>query len=412
MPNYDYRRLQPADQLVYDTRGNLVGIRAGTSGDQAIFGLNEAEYPAVQALVSGAGISAPSATFANLPDPLLNAGNVIRVTDVGNGGSLWMPAGDRWTPLNGRAIALRTPVPFILPGSGFFANNGAYTMGTSQGSGTCTFSATSGAGVTATLSVAGFAGTSADVGRVITVDGGKQFTITAFGTTTTATGTLGATLSSVGPYANNLWYLATPLDKVYAACYMYFPALAIHSTSVAGWYFTVMSSTTVGTVQNVPYTSGQPTVPLSYGGFTVTGPGAFVQTSNADIQALAVTIPGGALGKVGGIETRLSVVAAASTNTKTARAFYGTAQMQTTTVISGQTFANAKGGITNIGVATAQKQTFQDQASGFTNGATYTPLVFTQDSTLDKVLYASLKIASGAGNVDWISLQEVEFAIV
>lgn len=53
MPNYDYRRLQPADQLVYDTRGNLVGIRAGTSGDQAIFGLNEAEYPAVQALVSG-----------------------------------------------------------------------------------------------------------------------------------------------------------------------------------------------------------------------------------------------------------------------------------------------------------------------------------------------------------------------
>lgn len=62
MPNYDYRRLQPADQLVYDTRGNLVGIRAGTSGDQAIFGLNEAEYPAVQASVSAAGIGG-SATY-------------------------------------------------------------------------------------------------------------------------------------------------------------------------------------------------------------------------------------------------------------------------------------------------------------------------------------------------------------
>ena len=59
MPNYDYRRLQPADQLVYDTRGNLVGIRAGTSGDQAIFGLNEAEYSAVQALVLGAGKAGP-----------------------------------------------------------------------------------------------------------------------------------------------------------------------------------------------------------------------------------------------------------------------------------------------------------------------------------------------------------------
>lgn len=57
MPNYDYRRFQPADQLVYDTQGKLVGVRSGTSGSQTIFGMNSTEYPAFQSLVSGAWIT-------------------------------------------------------------------------------------------------------------------------------------------------------------------------------------------------------------------------------------------------------------------------------------------------------------------------------------------------------------------
>lgn len=54
MANYDYRRLQPADQLVYDTSGNLVGVRSGTSGDETIFGLSSDINTPLQALVSEA----------------------------------------------------------------------------------------------------------------------------------------------------------------------------------------------------------------------------------------------------------------------------------------------------------------------------------------------------------------------
>ena len=53
MANYYPRRIQPADQLVYDASGNLVGVRSGTSGDETIYGLNSTEYQAFQSLVSG-----------------------------------------------------------------------------------------------------------------------------------------------------------------------------------------------------------------------------------------------------------------------------------------------------------------------------------------------------------------------
>lgn len=57
MTNYYPRRIQPADSLLYDAQGNLVGLRSGTSGDEAIYGLNSTEYPAVQSLVSEAWMS-------------------------------------------------------------------------------------------------------------------------------------------------------------------------------------------------------------------------------------------------------------------------------------------------------------------------------------------------------------------
>ena len=96
MPNYDYRRLQPADQLVYDTRGNLVGIRAGTSGDQAIFGLNEAEYPAVQALASDDGIAAPE-TIAYL----------AALSSINNEADT--EPGDMWQIISATGLALPLP---------------------------------------------------------------------------------------------------------------------------------------------------------------------------------------------------------------------------------------------------------------------------------------------------------------
>jgi hypothetical protein len=63
MPNYYPRRIQPADSLLYDAQGNLVGLRSGTSGDEAIFGLSASELAATQALVSKDGTGASIAAF-------------------------------------------------------------------------------------------------------------------------------------------------------------------------------------------------------------------------------------------------------------------------------------------------------------------------------------------------------------
>lgn len=84
MPNYYPRRIQPADSLLYDAQGNLVGLRSGTSGDEAIFGLSASEVAATQALVSQAG-NQPSATLtATVGTP----GQVVRLSDGPDAGAI------------------------------------------------------------------------------------------------------------------------------------------------------------------------------------------------------------------------------------------------------------------------------------------------------------------------------------
>jgi len=55
MPNYYPRRVNPADSLLFDAAGHLVGLRSGTSGQEEIFGLSAPKMAAFDSLVSGAG---------------------------------------------------------------------------------------------------------------------------------------------------------------------------------------------------------------------------------------------------------------------------------------------------------------------------------------------------------------------
>lgn len=91
----------------------------------------------------------------------------------------------------------------------------------------------------------------------------------------------------------------TALNQTYSeGIYLYFPANAIFAGSSAGLYFTVMSSTTAGTVYNNTYTSGIPYAPSSNTAFSTTGPGVYTQV-NTEITLLTIPIPGGLLGKNG-----------------------------------------------------------------------------------------------------------------
>jgi hypothetical protein len=108
-----------------------------------------------------------------------------------------------------------------------------------------------------------------------------------------------------GSMANNgALTLTTALITAYPNAYIYLPANAISAGSAAGFYYAVMSSTTVGTVYNNTYTPASgtlPQVPSSPTAFATVGPGAFTGGS-AEIDALVVGFPAGSMGNNGYLE--------------------------------------------------------------------------------------------------------------
>lgn len=92
---------------------------------------------------------------------------------------------------------------------------------------------------------------------------------------------------------------AVPLSGGYSwGCYMYFPAGAVYAGSVAGFYFTVMSSNNLGTVYDNRYAGEMPQVPLVPTPIVAAGPGAYAQTLSP-VDMLTYTIPGGSMGNNG-----------------------------------------------------------------------------------------------------------------
>jgi len=93
----------------------------------------------------------------------------------------------------------------------------------------------------------------------------------------------------------------TALPAIYSTgAYFYFPANAISSGSSAGWYWTVPSSTTAGTIYNSTYTSGTPVAGTTTA-FSTTGPGAYTQVLTA-ITAISISMPGGSMGANGQVD--------------------------------------------------------------------------------------------------------------
>ncbi len=232
-------------------------------------------------------------------------------------------------------VAAQTAIPMMIPPSSSIGANGALQLGTKVGGGTATFGATSGAGVSCTLSLAGFAGTAADVGKVVTVDGGKQATITAAVSTTVATVTITGTLSGTGPFTD--WTLSYQFLATYSGVYLYFIAGAVYSGSVAGWYYTVMSSTTVGTVYDNIYTAGTLSIPASPTGIVSAAIGEFTQTTLA-VSGLNFPHTGGMLGINGRAEVFNDAINSPGAGTKTSFLYFDDTQLHflsaTTNVIN------------------------------------------------------------------------------
>ena len=153
--------------------------------------------------------------------------------------------------------------------------------------------------------------TTGDIVGVRDADGGERGLVT-----TTPTG------DAIGGYATVLWKrssalaclvpssgsvasngaltLTTAIPTSYTwGCYMYLPAGAAYAGSVAGLYFVVMSSTTLGTIYDNRLAAGDsPTVPTTLVPIVAAGPGAYTQTTSP-VDLTTITIPANTLGANG-----------------------------------------------------------------------------------------------------------------
>lgn len=99
--------------------------------------------------------------------------------------------------------------------------------------------------------------------------------------------------------------------------WLYFPANAISAGSAAGFYWTVMSSATAGTIYNTTLGDTVPYVPTRNIAFVTTGPGAYTGHTSK-VSLATVTVPGGSMGLNGGL---LVDVLASCMNSGTTKTF-------------------------------------------------------------------------------------------
>ena len=116
--------------------------------------------------------------------------------------------------------------------------------------------------------------------------------------------------------ANGALTLTTALPRVVSEMYWHFPANVMYSGSAAGLYYTVMSSTTQGTVYNNRYTGGIPATPAVLTPIVGAGPGTYTPVSGSEIALYTNTLPGGLIGPSGEMRSTLMAEYPGNTDSK------------------------------------------------------------------------------------------------
>jgi hypothetical protein len=305
-------------------------------------------------------------------------------------------------------------VPIFLMPSGFFADNGKLVLGQAPAtSGTATFTATSGS-VTVTFSAATLLGTASDVGRIVTLldTTYKYCTITAQLTTTTATCTIsGGTLSGVGPFANNVVWISgaingtanysSMLSYVPANAYGYFPVNVISASTAVGVYYMQCESTTVCTVFNNKLTAGPPVHISSPTAFSVTGTGAWTQTTATNLTMASITLPAGTMGANGAVKISTQNICVSDANAKLTPIAWGGGAGGTSSVTT-TAWAPFTRTIRNIDSASLQ-QMYSNGAAALTD-ETAVNVGYSQtaiNTAADVIIAIQLRIATAT---DWIAV--------
>lgn len=170
--------------------------------------------------------------------------------------------------------------------------------------------------------------------------------------------------------------LGTALNTTYSGgIWLYFPSTAFASGS-AGFYWTVMSSTTVGVV----YTSQTSNTP-------VTGSNSAYTGDTTARTAVTVTVPGGAMGPNGSLRLSAGCQTNNSAGTKTVAALFGASQIIGTTGTTNVAFS-INGITTNRNNQALQRTSVYSQLTPTSQGA-YTAI----DTTTSQSITIRITIA-------------------
>ena len=236
-------------------------------------------------------------------------------------------------------------------------------------------------------------GLDADIARIAGV---SNTTITASATTYNrmlllAQSAIPFLMPSSGTFGNNGAVSGlTSMNRTIPACYAYFPADAVYAGSLAAWYYTVMSGTTLGTVYADTYTNGTPAIPASPTALVCTGPGAYTQSTGVDIPGPAVTVPANFLGINGELQWERAINNNNSAGVKSYNTYFGGSVVQGSTQTTNP-YEGGFGTVKNAGIAT--RQTSVNGQHGDVGNAgvlNYTTI----DTTSDQVLSMTLKLAT------------------
>ena len=139
--------------------------------------------------------------------------------------------------------------------------------------------------------------------------------------------------------ANGALTCGTALNLTYSSIWLYFPAGAVYAGSAAGAYYTVMSSTTLGTVYDNVLGTATPYVPAAPVAIVAAGPGAYTGIT-AETTLVTVPVPGNLMGINGALESCPLWTMNNSANNKILRVRLGTTVFSSLTQSAAATLQN------------------------------------------------------------------------
>ncbi len=182
----------------------------------------------------------------------------------------------------------------------------------------------------------------------------------------------------------------------------YLPAGAAFAGSAAGFYWIVMSSTTVGTIYNNTYTPGVDDghVPATPVPIVAAGPGAYTGVTT-EVTAVSATLPGGSMGPNGSVTHRIGTMNNSSAGAKSVLLKWGTTTVSGAGSVTTSTFKGIVSTVTNRGAANSQFSPAPGQNDTTASAGGGVANLMAIDTTANVIISITITLAVAT---DWMAL--------